>query len=82
MAKKEEKNTWAVFLGMGFELTALVLVGVYLGRIIDQKYNWNGMGVLAGSMLGLISWMVHFFVLLRATEANDDETGSGNGPSA
>ena len=80
MAKTQKpENTWAVFLGMGFELTALVLVGVYLGRIIDQKYGWNGMGVLAGSMLGLVIWMVHFFLLLK--QVQKDEDGPGRPPT-
>jgi hypothetical protein len=60
-----EKKPLAVFIGMGFELTALIAIGIFVGQYFEHRYQCGGMAILAGCMLALIVWLIHFFVLFQ-----------------
>ena len=59
MGKKE----YLIFLGLVFELVALVISLVYAGYYLDQKMGWTGIGVAGGAILALVVWVMH---LMRA----------------
>lgn len=59
MGKKE----YLIFLGLVFELVALVISLVYAGYYLDQKMGWSGVGITSGAILAIVIWVVH---LMRA----------------
>lgn len=69
-----------VFMGMGFELLGLILGCLYLGQTIDNYMSWPGYGVAVLVICGLISWLVHLFMMLKKfmdeEPDNDSETDS------
>jgi hypothetical protein len=78
MAKKgiNENSTTALmaFLGMGFELCALMIGAIYFGGFIDRHYGWNGYSVMGLICLSFFGWVVHIVVLLKnLQDAVDDE---------
>lgn len=62
----------AMMLSMGFEIVGIILVAVYLGGWLDQKYGWGGMGLVAAIVVGFIGWLTHVIVLMRALEQSED----------
>jgi hypothetical protein len=54
-----------VFIGLGFELFALVFGGLYLGELVDEHYDVGGYGQLIVLFSCLISWSFHFIFLIR-----------------
>jgi hypothetical protein len=55
MGKKE----YLIFLGLVFELVALVIVLVYAGHYLDGKMGWSGIGVAGGAIIALVIWVFH-----------------------
>lgn len=54
-----------VFAGMGFELVGLILVGLYVGQLLDEKFSLGGLGTAGLAMLVLASWLWHLVILLK-----------------
>jgi hypothetical protein len=67
-----DKKTLSIFVGMGFELTALIAVGGFTGEYFERHYNCGGMAILAGCMLALVAWLIHFFILLQKIQKQSD----------
>ena len=66
----------AVFIAMGFEAVGLVTVCVLIGRWLDDRYGWTGLGAAAGAIIGVVGWMTHLIVALRQL-SNDSENSEG-----
>ena len=59
------KNPGVIFIGVGFELFALVLGGIYFGQALDEYYQLNGWGEKGVLAAVLLSWSFHFYILIR-----------------
>ncbi len=53
------KREYLIFLGLVFELVALVVSLVYAGYYVDQHMGWSGIGVACGAVLALVVWVIH-----------------------
>ncbi|MES2768403.1 MAG: hypothetical protein V4596_04590 [Bdellovibrionota bacterium] len=53
------KREYLIFLGLVFELVALVVSLVYAGYYVDQQMGWSGIGVACGAVLALVIWVIH-----------------------
>ena len=58
------------FIGVGFELFALCLGAIYLGGIIDEKYNLGGLGTIGLFAAVFASWIFHLTVLMKRVKKN------------
>ena len=56
------------FIGMGFELVGIILVTLYLGQIIDDKYSLGGIAIAFLTMGGLLGWLIHLMWLVKRFE--------------
>ncbi|MCM2280518.1 MAG: AtpZ/AtpI family protein [Bdellovibrionaceae bacterium] len=65
---------FAVFTAMGFEIVGLVVAFVFIGRWVDEKFGWNGLGTAAGVGIALVGWLTHLLVLAKQIEKADVET--------
>ena len=54
-----------VFIGMGFELLGVTLGALYLGKFIDERYGFNGIGTAGLCFIVLIGWLYHLVILLK-----------------
>jgi len=71
--KSENKNKKGlVFMGMGFELLALILTALYVGKYIDDHYQTGGLVMAGLSFLALIIWMYHLIILTKQFRRNND----------
>ncbi|MGE0526505.1 MAG: hypothetical protein AB7G93_02130 [Bdellovibrionales bacterium] len=62
-----------VFFGVGFELVALCIGGIFLGGEIDKYMGWSGGGgTVALILILLIGWFIHLFILLRRFDQDVD----------
>lgn len=52
---------------VGFELSAMILLGFFLGRWVDRHFGWNALGTMGGVALGVYSGFRMLFK--RAKEA-------------
>lgn len=57
-----------LFIGMGFELVGLILVSVYLGQVIDEKYALGGLAIALSAMGGLGGWVLHLMWVMKRFE--------------
>jgi F0F1-type ATP synthase assembly protein I len=55
----------ALFIGMGAECVGIVLVFVYIGQWVDEKYGLRGLATAVLAMLGLVIWVVHLLMVVR-----------------
>ncbi|MES2856176.1 MAG: AtpZ/AtpI family protein [Bdellovibrionota bacterium] len=59
---------YIVFTALGFECVGLIAALAFFGSYIDEKYGWTGIGVASGVFIGLIAWLLHVILILKATE--------------
>ncbi len=59
-------------MGVGLELTGVIIVSLYLGQFIDHKYSLGGVGLAFFSMLGFLGWIVHLVFLVKKFDNNKD----------
>jgi len=90
--KKNEKKTQkeillyisGVGLSVASELGVLTFIGIYVGKYLDQKFSWNGTGLLLSVLFFLGAGLVHIvFVLINMQKKledlkNKDAKGNGN----
>lgn len=74
------KNRGLVFVGMGFELGAMILGGLHLGQILDRTYGWPGYGVSGMVIICMVGWFYHLIILLQRfiNEPEEEEDDGGN----
>ena len=67
------KKEYLVFMGMGFELTALIIAGIYFGQHLDKTYSLKGLGVAGGCLLALVLWIFHLLRLVYRLNKSENE---------
>ena len=55
-------------MGLGFELLAVTVIGVYLGQYIDKTYEIKGLATVGLVLGGLGGWAYHLVVLIKKYE--------------
>lgn len=63
MKIRKGKKVEALFLGM--ELVTLEFIGLYLGKVIDETYYTQGLGIFVGGILGLGIWFYRVIKLVK-----------------
>lgn len=58
--KKSTLNTYAHFTGIGFQMLAIIGLGVYAGKKMDQTYpNKNQLFTIAFALIAVIISMIY-----------------------
>ncbi len=68
-----KKGSMAIYLGIAFELTGLIIIFLLIGQFFDEKYTLNGIGVASGISLAFIFWVLHLIILVKRWEKQDLE---------
>lgn len=58
---------------VGFELSAMILLGFFLGRWIDRHFGWNALGTMGGVALGVYSGFRMLFKRAKEAEREMDK---------
>ncbi|MCB0347985.1 MAG: hypothetical protein KDD37_04080 [Bdellovibrionales bacterium] len=66
-----KKGSLALYTGIAFELTGLIIGFIFIGQMIDEKYQLNGIGVAGGISLAFIIWVSHLMILVKKWEKQD-----------
>ena len=56
----QERSPWA-YLGLGFELAAPPLIGVFVGYYLDRRLATTPWLLIAGALLGIVAGFYSFF---------------------
>ncbi len=59
------KSRYLIFAGMGVELIGIILACLYVGQMIDEKYQTKGLALAGLPMLGLAGWIYHIVLLTK-----------------
>jgi hypothetical protein len=71
MAKQNNDDVdWGRFLGVGLEIAIGAVLGYFVGRWADRKFNWGNYGTLGGVMLGVGAGM--YLLIKDAIRINKD----------
>jgi F0F1-type ATP synthase assembly protein I len=58
----------AILISMGFEIIGVVLVAVYVGQWLDDKYHLGGLGLVGLIVIGFVGWLTHVLVAVRSLD--------------
>jgi hypothetical protein len=61
-----------MMLSMGFEIVGVILVAIYLGSWLDEKYSWGGLGLVGSFVVGFVGWLTHVLVIIRNLEQSEN----------
>lgn len=61
---RQRAGEWSRLTQLVFEFLGYIAVLGYMGWLLDQRYDWNGRGLFAGLMLGMVAWI---YRVLRVT---------------
>lgn len=53
-------------LGLGFEITGMVIAGLFLGKVIGKSIEYEGLGAMLGSLLGFFVWVLRILFLTKS----------------
>ena len=62
--KKTLHSRKSLFIGLGFEITGMVLAGFFLGQSIGQFLGHQDLGAAIGCFAGFIIWLLHVLFLI------------------
>ena len=70
MIQKEPKKTqeFVIAVALSSQLVFSVLVGLYIGKYLGEKYDWEPFASLTGAMLGFTVGTISFIRLHQITK--------------
>lgn len=61
----QQKQSGLIFMGLGFELAAVFLAGIWIGGVVDDYMGWKSLGLLTVTGSLFIAWVTHFAYLIK-----------------
>ena len=65
-------KNYMIFVGMGFEITALIIGSVYLGKALDNHWGTKGYFVAGLIVVSLIGWITRVLFLLAKIQKEEE----------
>ena len=62
---------YVVFISIGFELVAAIMVGIYFSEYLENKFQSKGLITMGVIFLILTGWFIHITYLLKNLNKND-----------
>ena len=64
---------FGLYLTLGFQLAAAVVVFFFLGDWIDKRYGITPIGKLVGTTIGMVGGFIKFFKSVASLIADEDQ---------
>lgn len=65
---------YIIFIGMGFEIAALIVGSVMIGKALDKTYETKGVFLIGLIVISLIGWLARvLFLAIRIQKAEELE---------
>lgn len=75
-------KNYMIFIGMGFEITGLIIGSVFLGEALDKKWETKGYFVAGLIVVSLIGWLARvLFLLAKIQKEEESKAKSENRPN-
>ncbi len=65
-------KSYMIFVGMGFEITALIVGSVFLGSALDKHWGTKGYFVAGLIIVSLIGWITRVLFLLAKIQKEEE----------
>ena len=56
------------YLSLGFEVTGMVIAGLFLGKIIGESVGYENLGPAIGTLVGFAAWILHILFLIKSQD--------------
>lgn len=56
---------YLVFMSMGFELIGSVLIAIYLGKYLEEKFNLSNLVTVGLIFIFIGAWITHIVYMLK-----------------
>ena len=56
------------YLSLGFEVTGMVIAGLFLGKVIGESLGNENLGSAIGTLTGFTVWLLHILFLIRSKD--------------
>lgn len=63
----------ADFAGLGIQFAAAIVIFVFAGQWLDNRFNGNGLFIIAGAFVGAVGGFYHMYRRIAAAQKQDDE---------
>lgn len=60
-----------VFVSIGFEFIAIVILAYFIGQFLDKKFQGAGVYTACTIVFGFFIWIFHIVILLKKTNSPD-----------
>lgn len=67
------KSKYLIFAAMGVELVGIILACLYIGQMLDEKYDLKGLGMIGFSVAGLAGWITQIVILSQRMDKAEGE---------
>ena len=64
---------YALFLGLSIELAGLIVVFLFVGREIDNKLGWGGIGIALSVAFAMAIWIYHISRAMKKWNKENEE---------
>lgn len=66
-----KNSKFAVLMGIGFELTGVVVFSVFIGQELEKHYPSRGLWIAGLICVGFAGWVVHVVKVLKKLQSKD-----------
>ncbi len=70
---RETYRGYALYLTLGFQLAAAVIIFFFLGDWIDKRYGIAPIGKLVGTSIGMLGGFIKFFKSIASMIADEEQ---------
>jgi len=63
----------ADFAGLGIQFAAAIVIFVFAGQWLDNRFNGKGLFIIAGAFVGAAGGFYHMYRRIAAAQREDDE---------
>ena len=66
MSRSKKPSSLIKYLSLGFEVTGMVIAGLFLGKIIGESLGHENLGSAIGTLVGFTAWVLHILFLVKS----------------